>query len=233
MAYSASFGSNGQTTARKILAGRQPIATASPETGSPSPSFGAPASVPTAALTPPPPGAPTTPSAPPTAPTGQGGYKPPAAAPAATGLAALPAFLRGLAPAQPEFPAGSTDPAYLAYLRSLEYQQQTAGLAAQQRLQALQQQMALSGQTIGEQGVIARRNISGAAESRGIFQSGERLQTLADERTAEAQRLAQERLSGATQYGGIVGALQQQLAAIANQRADQALANEVRNPVPA
>lgn len=151
----------------------------------------------------------------------------PPPAPANT-LGQLPAFLRGLTPAQPEFPAGSADPAYLAYLRSLEYQQQTAELAAQQRLQSLQQNMALSGQAIGAQGVISRRGISGAAESRGTFESGQRLQDLADERVAEAQRLAGVRLSSADQYGGIVGSLQQTLASIANQRAEQALAAEVR-----
>lgn len=142
-------------------------------------------------------------------------------------------FLNGLVPPSTTFPAGSTDPAYLAYQRSLNYQQSIAQNAAQQQLQNLQSQMLLGPQALAEQGVISRRNISGADESRGIFRSGERLQNLADERTQEAQKLAALRLQGASQYGGILTTLQQNLASIANQRAEQALADEVRNPVAA
>lgn len=159
-------------------------------------------------------------------------YRPPAPPPAAAPKPNPLGFLAGLNPPQAPLPAGSTDPAYLAFQRSLNYQQSIAQQSAQQQLQALQNQMLLGPQTLAEQGVISRRNISGAAESRGIFQSGERLQTLADERTQEAQKLAALRLQGSTQYGGIITSLQQQLASIANQRAEQALADEVRNPTP-
>lgn len=153
---------------------------------------------------------------------------PPASAPpnALSGLQGLAGLVP---PANAPLPGGSTDPAYLAYVRQLEYQRSVSQQAAQRQLANLQGQMVIGPEQLAAQGVISRRNISGAAESRGVFRSGERLQNLADERTQEAQRLAALRLAGAGQYGNIISTLQQNLGGIANTGAEQALADEARN----
>lgn len=202
MAYSASFGSGGgATVAQSVLNQRAAPAQAASPPGVMDPNQKAP--IPTA---------------------------PRPAAP--SGLAALPPFLRDLnPPGAINYPAGSTDPAYLAYQRQLEYQRQVAGLAAQRSLQNLAGQMVIGPQQLAAQGEIARRGISGGLEARGLFRSGERLRDLADQRANEAQRLAAIRLSGAGQFGDILTTLQGNLAGLSNQSADQALANDARNVV--
>lgn len=221
MAYNASaFGSGGSggAAARGLLASRASssangaaaqAATSSPSFGDPGNSLG---------------GVKTPPAAPPPS------VVPPTAAPAAPqgGLAGLPAFLRDLPTSPPAFPAGSTDPAYLAFQRQYAYQTQLAEQNAARQYQLLAQQMLLGPQQLAEQGVISRRNISGGDEARGIYRSGERLQSLADERTAEAQKLAALRLAGSGQYGSIVEQLQQTLAGLSNQAAEQQLAVGLR-----
>lgn len=106
----------------------------------------------------------------------------------------------------------------------MQYQQQVSELAAQRQLQGLQSQMVIGPEQLAASGVISRRNISGAAETRGTFESGQRLQDLADERTQEAQKLAALRLSGAQSYANIISNLQATLAASQNQQAENALA---------
>lgn len=204
MAYStASFGQSGAGTAARILAARTPIATAAPTLGQPGGLNG---------------------------PSDPAGSKPPIARPAPPpaakppSTAGIPPGFAGLIPPIPTTPPAGASPAYLAYLRSLQYQQSAAQLAAQRQLQGLQSQMVIGPQALAAQGVIARRNISGAAESRGVFQSGERLQNLGDERTQEAQRLAALRLQGAQSYANIISTLQQTLAAQQNTAAENALA---------
>lgn len=204
MAYSSASFASPAVAAASTLAARTPIAT--------SPSFGPPNTTPSQ------PG-----PAPAQPPKSNYGATPPAA-PKTNPLAGVPPGLGFLAGSTVQTPPPGASPAYMAYLRGVQYQQQVAELAAQRQLQGLQGQMVIGPEQLAAAGVISRRNISGAAESRGTFESGQRLQDLGDERTQEAQRLAALRLQGAESYASIISNLQGTLAASQNQQAENALA---------
>lgn len=121
------------------------------------------------------------------------------------------------------------DSAYLTALRSLGYDQATAMRIAARRAGQVQRDLGLAVDDTKAYGKIARRNISGGMESRGIYQSGQHLKSLAEQRAQEGRRIGSLRSQGAGQLGEVRSTLEQQMADIAKQRAEQTINLSLRN----
>lgn len=112
-----------------------------------------------------------------------------------------------------------SDPSFQALIASYGLRADQARAAAAQRIGDLQTEGIIQAPRIQEAGIEQRRGISGNAEGRGLFQSGERLRNLSLQRRGEDQRLADLQRATARGVASTNQSLSQQLADIANQRA--------------
>lgn len=106
----------------------------------------------------------------------------------------------------------TTDPVYAAYVAALDLDQtQRQQDTARRRDYLMADQTRLLDQT-GQQGEQTRETISGAAESRGLFNSGARLRDLARQRSNQASREGQIREGTTRQSAELESQLAQYLA---------------------
>lgn len=83
-----------------------------------------------------------------------------------------------------------TDPSYLAYRAALGLESDTAVSRVRASQDAARRQAALGVYDIQQSGELARRNIGGNFESRGLSFSSDRQRAMADQRGAEGRRVA-------------------------------------------
>lgn len=144
-------------------------------------------------------------------------------------VASTPEADRWLSAVDAQKNAGPTaDSAYLTALRSLGYDKATAYRIAARNVAQVNRQMGLAEDDVKASGDISRRNISGNAEVRGIYRSGEHLRNLSEQRASEGRRLGSIQSIGAGQIGGYQNSLEQSLSDISRQRAEQEMALSLR-----
>lgn len=110
-------------------------------------------------------------------------------------------------PVAPAAASLSEDPAWLAYMRALGYEQSDAERIAAQRSNEVRRRYALLLPELQMAGENQRTAISGGMESRGIYRSGEHEMALARQRAAEQQQLGSMGSEQTAALGGIEGDL--------------------------
>lgn len=155
-----------------------------------------------------------------------------APAPAGPATPAGNPFLASMAnsPLNDPLPAGTTpDTAYLAFMRGLGFNQSEAYTNAASAIQRLQRDLQLQTGSLAQQGEEQRQGVTNGYLSRNDFRSGIRLEDLAKQRAAQQTSLNSLTNANAEQLGGVRTGLQQSLAQLAQQKADQTLALQQRN----
>lgn len=122
----------------------------------------------------------------------------------------------------------SSDPAYLAYMRALGFDDAQARDDAQLAETKARAQIDLYRPEIAYQGEIERRNIGEAHEDRGMFRSGQHLRAIAEQEHQQALDTGQLDLEGADSIAGIQRTMAEQIAANARKLADQGLLADSR-----
>jgi hypothetical protein len=115
------------------------------------------------------------------------------------------------------------DPTYLAWLRALGFEENTARSDATAGRERVQSQVDYAQPRILEEGVRERRDISYGMEDRGLFRSGEALRRGAEQRADEQYRIGGLQIQAGEQLAGIESGLARELAGIERRRAEQAL----------
>jgi hypothetical protein len=116
----------------------------------------------------------------------------------------------------------NADPSYQAFVAALDQMGETYRSQAAQKQAEYDRQLQDLLPRIAEQGVEQRKNISGAAESRGMFRSGERLRDIGLQQRGETQRVTDAQQATARSKTAVDQNLQQQIADLARQRAERA-----------
>lgn len=120
-------------------------------------------------------------------------------------------------------PTLAADPAYLAYLRSLgisDALDEAQGVDQQNRIR---QGLSNSLYDIGQAGTLQREGISGTAESRGIYRSGEHELALARQRADQARNESKAREGATRSVADLLTQIARNKAARARGGAEQAI----------
>lgn len=104
------------------------------------------------------------------------------------------------------------DPTVLAFLRSSGLSEQTAANDVARRQAAIGQALNTNLNDLGAQGQIARRNIAGNFESRGVLASGQALQAQAENEAQQARQQTAMQQNAMNQINDLSGQLAQQVA---------------------
>lgn len=123
----------------------------------------------------------------------------------------------------------NTDPSFQQLMRQLALQETTLRSNAAQSQAQAQEQAAILGPRVAQQGIQARQGISNQFEEHGTFRSGLKLQDLAQERQTEQQKLADIQRSAATATAAAQQGLNTGLGDLANQRATAQLQATLRS----
>jgi hypothetical protein len=120
-------------------------------------------------------------------------------------------------------PTLEASPAYQAFMRALGVERSQAESSTQQQVDALNRSLANRLPEITQAGEYARRGISGALESRGLFRSGEHETALAGQRQTEAGAVSGLQDETADRIAGLRQSLAERLAGFGRAEAEQGL----------
>lgn len=115
----------------------------------------------------------------------------------------------------------SQDPTYLAYLRALGFQEDTARSVAARNASAINRQVQTSAPEIARLGAIQRGRIGDSFEARGVFRSGMRQQRQAQQAASETYRVGSLFGNAADRQGQVQSGLDTTLADLGRQRAER------------
>ncbi len=117
-----------------------------------------------------------------------------------------------------------TDPSILAFLRASGMSQETAAADVARRRTAIEQALGTSIKDLEDQGEVSRENISGNAESNGVFRSGQLSTDLQRQRASQLRRQGALTDQAGYQIGNLTSSLQQQIAENQQKAAELGLA---------
>lgn len=116
---------------------------------------------------------------------------------------------------------GATNPAYLAYLRALGMQEETARAVALRNIAAINRQVQTQTPEIARLGAIQRARIGDSFEARGVFRSGMRQQRQAEAGASELYRVGSLHGNAADRIGAVQSGLDTTISDLARQRAER------------
>lgn len=116
---------------------------------------------------------------------------------------------------------GASNPSYLAYLRALGFQEDTARAVALRNIAAINRQVQTQLPEIARLGAINRARIGDSFEARGVFRSGMRQQRQAEQGASELYRVGALQGNAADRIGAQQSGLDSTLADLARQRAER------------
>ena len=133
--------------------------------------------------------------------------------------------------AQPAAPQASlaVDPAWLAFRRSLGVEDAADAATTQQQIDALNRRAGLQRGDLIEQGVQQRQGIADSHEARGLFRSGGRLKSQAQQQSGEGKALGQIEAGLAEGVSGLAQSLAQRRAERERRGAEQGLSTAATN----
>lgn len=116
---------------------------------------------------------------------------------------------------------GATNPSYLAYLRALGMQEETARSVALRNIAAINRQVQMQTPEIARLGQITRARIGDSFEARGVFRSGMRQQRQAEQGASELYRVGSLQGNAADKIGQVQSNLDTTVSDLARQRAER------------
>lgn len=115
------------------------------------------------------------------------------------------------------------DPAYLAWLRALGFEENAARSDATAARETVAARTEFERPQLEDQGMRERRTIAAGMEDRGLFRSGEMLSRTAEQRADQQYRVGGLELRAGEQIAGIESGLAREVAGIERRRTEQAL----------
>lgn len=115
------------------------------------------------------------------------------------------------------------DPAYLAYLRALGFNESTDRATADDQTASVQRQAAMSIPEIAYQGDVTRQGIDTGYEASGLYSSGDHLLKLAQQAHNQGYQTGQATIGAADQIAAIQRTLANQMLDLNRQRTEAAL----------
>lgn len=112
------------------------------------------------------------------------------------------------------------DPAYLAYLRALGFNESTDRATADNATAGVQRQVAMVLPEIAYQGGVTRQGIDTGYEANGLYRSGDHMQKIAQQQHTEGYQTGQATISASDQIAAIQRQLAQQQLDLNRQRTE-------------